>query len=210
MKVLIAAGPTREFIDPVRFISNRSSGVMGREIAIAARVRKHTVTVILGPCDVKLSMGIKVVKVESARDMYGEVLNKAKSADVIFMCSAVADYTPQKRLHTKLKKTDALLTLNLKRTSDILAKLGEKYSGKKVIVGFSAESRNIVKNAERKLKQKKCNIIVANRISKSGPGFESDKINTTVIFDNGINKRFGVILKKKLAHILIKEAENYS
>ena len=209
MKVLIAAGPTREFIDPVRFISNRSSGAMGREIAIAARIRKHTVTVILGPCDVKLPAGIKVIKVESARDMYGEMLNRAKTADIIFMCSAVADYTPRKRLDTKLKKTDALLTLKLKRTSDILAKLGEKYFGKKVIVGFSAESRNIVENAERKLKQKKCNIITANRISKSGAGFESDKINATIIFDNGINKRFGIIPKKKLAHILVKEAENY-
>ena len=209
MNVLITAGPTREFIDPVRFISNRSSGAMGREIAAAAQIKKHNVTVILGPCDVKLPAGIKVVKIESALDMYREVLNRAKSADVIFMCSAVADYTPRKRLNTKLKKTDALLTLNLKRTSDILAKLGEKYSGKKTIVGFSAESRNIVKNAERKLKQKKCNIIVANRISKSGPGFESDKINAAIIFDNGINKRLGIVPKKKLAHILVKEAEKY-
>ena len=209
MKILIAAGPTREFIDPVRFISNRSSGRMGREIATVAQIRKHNVTVILGPCDVKLPAGIKVIKVGSARDMYRKVLNLAKSTDVIFMCSAVADYTPQKRLNTKLKKTKGLLTLKLKRTSDILAKLGEKYSEKKMIVGFSAESRNIVKNAERKLRQKKCNIIVANRISKSGSGFESDKINATIIFNNGINKRLGVIPKKKLAHILVKEAENY-
>ena len=184
MRVLVTAGPTLEDIDPVRFVGNRSSGRMGFALASEASRRGARVTLIAGPTSVEPPAVTEVVRVRSAADMHRAVLEKADSADVVIMAAAVADYTPEKRAEQKIHKTDPDMTLVMKRTPDILGDLGTRRltSGRgPLLVGFAAETEDLVGRATEKLRKKHVDLIVANDVSRGDAGFDVDTNAVTII-----------------------------
>lgn len=162
MRILITAGGTREYIDPVRFISNASSGRMGYALARAALKAGHDVTLVTAPTALKPPTGAKVICVESAAQMFKAVKAQFPKCDCLIMAAAVSDYTPAKLSKTKLKKQAAKLTLELKPTADILKWAGRHKAGAQIVVGFALEDRDLRVNAERKLREKRLDMIVAN------------------------------------------------
>lgn len=173
LRVLVTAGPTVEPIDPVRFISNRSSGRMGVAMAAAAARRGARVTLVHGPLQVPVprSARITAVPVESAREMRDAVIRRAPGADLVIMCAAVADFTPASVARHKLKKAGrSSLRLELVRTPDILAELGA-LKRRPFLVGFAAETRDVARNAAGKLARKNCDMICANDVTEKGSGF---------------------------------------
>ncbi|ODN29971.1 bifunctional phosphopantothenoylcysteine decarboxylase/phosphopantothenate--cysteine ligase CoaBC [Fervidobacterium thailandense] len=167
-KVLVTAGPTQEEIDPVRFISNHSSGKMGYAIAKVAKMLGASVCLISGPTCLSVPYFIdEVVFVKSAGEMYREVLDRAEQYDILIMCAAVADYTPAQRSGSKIKKIEDKLVLELVKTPDILATLGQVKKENQVVVGFAAETEHVVENAIEKLIKKNVDIIVANDVSEA-------------------------------------------
>lgn len=180
-RVLITAGPTQESIDPVRYITNHSSGKMGYAIAKMAKMRGADVTLITGPVSVKPFVGIDVVDVKSARDMYEAVTARSEEHDIIIMCSAVADYTPANYSDQKVKKKDGDLSLPLERTQDILKYLGEHKREGQILVGFSMETENLIENSRQKLTKKNADFICANSISSNETGFAVDTNRVTII-----------------------------
>ena len=186
MKFLITAGPTREKIDPVRFLTNHSSGKMGYALAEAALKAGHEVVLISGVVNIPAIENVKMIYIESASDMYKAVLKEYEKADVIIMSAAVADFTPTKYYQNKLKKNGRdNLILELKRTVDVLAYLGEHRQKNQKLIGFAAESENVIENAKIKLKKKNLDWIVANNIGISGLGFQSDNNAVTMISRSG-------------------------
>ncbi len=188
MRVLVTAGPTLEDIDPVRFVGNRSSGRMGFALASEASRRGARVTLIAGPTSVEPPAVAEVVRVRSAADMHRAVLEQADSADVVIMAAAVADYAPEKRADQKIAKTDETMTLVLKRTPDILGDLGTRRlaSGRgPLLVGFAAETEDLVARATEKLRKKHVDLIVANDVSRSDAGFDVDTNAVTIIGADG-------------------------
>ena len=171
--VLVTAGPTREKIDPVRYISNPSSGKMGYAIARAFRLRGARVTLVSGPAAIAPPRGVRYVPVETAEEMRAAVGKYFTNASIVVKAAAVGDYRPRTAAAQKIKKTDAALELRLERTRDILAELGKK-KGQKILVGFAAETDNVKSNALEKLKKKNLDLMVANDVSKPGIGFGSD------------------------------------
>ncbi len=203
MKVLITAGPTREKIDPVRFISNYSSGKMGYALAEAASKKGHAVTLVSGPVSLIPPKSVKTVLVESAAEMAREVRRFAKSADLIIMTAAVADYTPANFAKDKIKKKQAVMTLKLKKTEDILARLGKDKKKGQILVGFAAETSDLINNAESKLQKKNLDWIVANQVGKKDRGFSSDNNAATLISRNGKKLKFLLQSKKSLAEKIL-------
>jgi phosphopantothenoylcysteine decarboxylase/phosphopantothenate--cysteine ligase len=184
MRVLVTAGPTLEDIDPVRFVGNRSSGRMGFALASEASRRGARVTLIAGPTSVEPPAVAEVVRVRSAADMHRAVLEKADSADVVIMAAAVADYTPERRADQKIHKSDPDMTLVMKRTPDILGDLGTRRlaSGRgPLLVGFAAETEDLVGRATEKLRKKHIDLIVANDVSRGDAGFDVDTNAVTMI-----------------------------
>jgi phosphopantothenoylcysteine decarboxylase/phosphopantothenate--cysteine ligase len=176
-KVLVTAGPTREPIDPVRFISNPSSGKMGYAVARVAANRGAEVTLVSGPTQLDDPPGVSVVRVETAEQMAHAVELAAPGMDLFVGAAAVSDYRPAKASPKKIKKGPGDETLVLARTPDILAALGERWAGKKdapVLVGFAAETNDVIANAREKLKGKRCDLVVANRVGAPGSGFGGD------------------------------------
>ncbi|HEX7174209.1 MAG TPA: bifunctional phosphopantothenoylcysteine decarboxylase/phosphopantothenate--cysteine ligase CoaBC [Pyrinomonadaceae bacterium] len=173
-RVLITAGATREEIDPVRFLTNRSSGRMGFALAAAAAARGAEVTVVAGATTADAPAGVRVVRALSAEEMRGAVLREIESATVFIAAAAVSDYRPAKRAASKIKKTDAGLTLELERTPDILAEVALARHNGLLVIGFAAETDNLVENARQKLLRKKLDAIVANDITREGAGFDGD------------------------------------
>lgn len=171
--VLVTAGPTREALDPVRFISNRSSGKMGYALAEAALARGASVILISGPVPLSPPAGAKVVRVETAVEMRKAVLEHLEPATIIVKAAAVADYHLTRAPSQKMKKTAARISLELEPTPDILAELGEK-KGDRLLIGFAAETENLREEARRKLASKNCDMIVANLVGQEGAGFDSD------------------------------------
>ena len=203
LNILITAGPTREALDPVRFISNRSSGKMGYALAEAARKKGHRVILISGPVSLNKPKGIKFFPVETAAQMYKRTLLLSKKADLIVMCAAVADYTLFKTERTKIKKHASTLTLRLRRTKDILAELGRRKTEKQILVGFAAETSNLLENAQTKLASKNLDYIVANQVGSKTSGFESD-YNQAVLLDRWKGRqKFSRMKKEKLAERLV-------
>ena len=183
MKILITAGPTREKIDPVRFISNYSSGKMGYSIAQAALEYGHNVTLISGPVSILPPEGVSLIKVTSASEMADAVHSCASDAEVIIMTAAVADYRPAHPFDSKMKKLPGKLVLELERTEDILGTLGaNKHSGQ-ILVGFAAETDDLEKNALGKLERKNLDWIAANLVSD---GFGTDT-NTITLYNKAGN-----------------------
>ncbi len=187
-RVLVTAGPTFEDVDPVRFIGNRSSGRMGFALAEEAARRGADVILVTGPTTVEPPPVREVVKVRSAADMHKAVLDRAAQADVVIMAAAVADYAPAERAPQKLHKTDETLTLVLRKTPDILADLGRRRtpgSRGPVLVGFAAETEDLVARASAKRDQKHADLIVANDVSRSDAGFEADTNVVTIVGPGG-------------------------
>jgi phosphopantothenoylcysteine decarboxylase/phosphopantothenate--cysteine ligase len=181
--VLITAGPTYEAIDPVRGITNRSSGKMGYAIAEAAANRGARVTLITGPVAISPPAGVNTIRVKSAEEMYHAVMQNLADATVVIMAAAVADYTPAKIAEQKIKKRDDKMILELEPTRDILAAVG-RVKESRVLIGFAAETENLLENAQKKLAGKNADLIVANDVSKSDAGFDVNTNQVSLISDN--------------------------
>ncbi len=179
-RVLVTAGPTLEDIDPVRYISNRSSGKMGYALAEEAARRGATVCLVSGPVALAAPAGIEVVRVRAAAELARAVFERFPESDIVVQAAAVADYRPAQRLHQKRKKAAGAWRLELEATQDILGELGRR-KGDQILVGFAAESESLVENARAKLRGKGLDLIVANDITTPGSGFEVDENQVTLI-----------------------------
>lgn len=180
-KVLVTAGPTRERIDPVRFITNHSTGKMGYAIAKNCMLRGAQVLLITGKTSIAPPLFIQTIEVESAKEMFEEVVSNYKDCDIIVKCAAVADYTPTITSENKIKKSDEELKIELERTTDILKYLGENKTQKQYICGFSMETENMLENSKAKRKKKNIDMIIANNLKDAGAGFGTDTNIVTVI-----------------------------
>ncbi|MBR1663680.1 MAG: bifunctional phosphopantothenoylcysteine decarboxylase/phosphopantothenate--cysteine ligase CoaBC [Ruminococcus sp.] len=180
-RILVTAGATREAIDPVRYITNHSSGKMGVALARAASRRGAQVTLVHGAMEIDEPMFVKNIPVTSAQDMYDAVMSERETQDIIIKAAAVADYTPAKTADSKLKKKDDDLKIELKRTKDILKALGENKRADQMICGFSMETDNVLENSRRKLISKNCDMICANSLRTEGAGFKTDTNVLTLI-----------------------------
>lgn len=207
MKILVTGGPTREYLDPIRFISNPSSGKMGVAVAKAAKQKGHHVVLVTGPLMCQTPEGVQVISVETTEEMAHQVLKWFPRCDGVVMTAAVTDFKPKKTLNKKFKKKNKKnWDLRLTPTRDILATLGKR-KGKKWLVGFAAETNNLVQNAQKKLKDKNLDLVVANNVNHRGAGFG---VNTNIVqvFDkNGSSQKLPKMTKQKLAHWLIKKIE---
>jgi phosphopantothenoylcysteine decarboxylase/phosphopantothenate--cysteine ligase len=190
-RVLVTAGPTFEDVDPVRYIGNRSSGRMGFALAAEAAARGATVTLIAGPTSVAVPPVGEVVRVRGAAEMHREVMARADSVDVVIMAAAVADYAPAARAAQKMPKDDARITLVLEKTADILGDLGARRASAgrgPVLVGFAAETEDVVNSAREKLARKKVDLIVANDVSRADSGFDVDSNAVTIVGPRGVEE----------------------
>lgn len=200
MRIVITAGPTREYLDPVRFLSNPSTGKMGFAIAAAAARRGHGVTLVAGPVSLKTPKGVRRIDVVSARDMLAAV--RKQKADVLIAAAAVADWRPEKRAVKKLKKSAMTGTLRLARNPDILKTVKGVCK-----VGFAAETGNPVKEALRKCREKGLEFVVANDVTERGAGFGTDTNRVTLVFPDGRVCRLPIMTKTMVARRIIDELE---
>lgn len=180
-RVLVSAGPTQEALDPVRFLSNHSSGKMGYEIARAARDMGAEVTLISGPVHISAPMHVRVLPVVSAMDMFAAIQQEYATQDIIIKAAAVGDYCPQTTVDHKIKKQGDILEVTFVKNPDILAWLGEHRKAQQVLCGFAMETENLLANANEKLEKKKCDMIVANNLHEQGAGFQGDTNRVTLI-----------------------------
>jgi len=180
VKILITAGPTEEPLDPVRFITNLSSGKMGYALAVEAHRRGAEVTLISGPTNLPLPPVEKIIKVRTAKEMHKAVMDNYKKAAVIIKAAAVADYSPKESATEKIKKDKKTLSLELKNNPDIIADVGRNKGGR-ILVGFAMETQNLLANAREKLKKKNMDLIVANNLREDGAGFRTDTNIITII-----------------------------
>lgn len=199
MRLLITAGPTREYIDDVRFISNPSTGRMGFECARAARAAGHRVTLVAGPTDLPDPAGVRVVRVTSAQEMHAAAMRAYRTADAVIATAAVSDYRPAYRVRGKLKKGPKRLVLGLVRTPDILADMGRR-KGDRRLVGFALEAQDGPANALEKLKRKNLDAVVLNAPSTFG----SDRIDAVVLYADGTRESFRRATKAALARRLVR------
>ncbi len=180
MRILITAGPTREALDPVRYLTNRSSGRMGYAIAEAAVEAGHEVVLVSGPVSLAKPAGVEVIAVESARQMFEAVQKSLAGCDVAIFAAAVADYRPVSVSEQKIKKKGEKLVLELERTEDILGSARSVFGFRGVLAGFAAESEKLVEHAREKLQRKGCDVIIANDITQPGIGFDSQENAVTL------------------------------
>ena len=206
LRVLVTAGPTREALDPVRYLTNHSTGKMGYAIAKAAAARGAQVTLVSGPVNLKKPPYMEVVDIVSAQDMFEAVTSRAPDQDIIIKAAAVADYRPACVAEDKIKKsgTDADLSLPLFRTSDILGWLGEHRVPGQFLCGFSMETRDMVENSKRKLEKKHIDLIAANNLKQAGAGFGVDTNVLTLISPDGA-RELPLMSKEEAAHSLLDE-----
>jgi phosphopantothenoylcysteine decarboxylase/phosphopantothenate--cysteine ligase len=183
-RVLVTAGPTREPLDPVRYLSNPSTGKMGYEVARAAARRGADVVLVSGPTTLRDPDGVRVVRVSTAEEMAAAVLGAADAQDMLVAAAAVSDYRPRTPSASKKKKADGPEVVELERTPDILATLGERLAGSPrapVLVGFAAETEDLVPNAREKLRRKRCDLVVANAVGAPGAGFAGDRNQVSIV-----------------------------
>ena len=209
-KVLVTAGPTHEAIDPVRFISNASSGKMGVALASELCKRGASVTLVMGPSAEKIPDGILVIPVVSAQEMYSACLQHFEGMDWAIMSAAVADYTPLKPEDKKIKKLGQELLLPLKKTNDILAKLGQIKNKEQCVVGFALETDNEKENALGKLKSKNADMIVLNSLNEPGVGFGFESNKITIFDKRGSEHQFGTKSKALIAADIVNTIINYT
>jgi phosphopantothenoylcysteine decarboxylase/phosphopantothenate--cysteine ligase len=198
-KVLVTAGPTHEPIDPVRFIGNRSSGLMGFALAESFVRQGADVTLITGPASVVTHSIEKQIHVKTAAEMYEAVMSHFKNQDIIVMAAAVADYTPKEIFPEKMKKKEQNFTLELKKTTDILAELGKNKTENQYLTGFALETENEFENAKNKLQNKNLNLIVLNSMKNTGAGFETSTNQVTLISQKGKVMEFPLKEKREVA-----------
>ncbi len=206
-KVVVSAGATREYFDPVRFITNRSSGKQGYALAQAALDTGAQVVLITAPTSLEPPTGAKVKKVESAEDMHQAIKEEILDAHALIMAAAVADYKPPEILGEKIKKENGLGSLNLNRTIDILAEISKIKKSRNLdlkIIGFAAESSDLKKNAEKKMREKQMDMIVANDISDPEAGFEVDTNRVMIIYSDGSTEQLPLMQKSEVADKIIQ------
>ena len=201
-KILVTAGPTQEAIDPVRFITNHSTGKMGYAVARAAMLRGAEVTLVSGPSQVPVPPFVHVVPVRSAEDMYQAVTSVSEEQDAVVMAAAVADYTPASVSGRKIKKQEGEMSIALNRTKDILKFLGEHKPAGQFLCGFSMETENVLENSRDKLTRKHADMIVANSLRTAGAGFGTDTNVVTLITDRGAEE-LPLMSKDEAAHRIL-------
>jgi phosphopantothenoylcysteine decarboxylase/phosphopantothenate--cysteine ligase len=205
LRILVTAGPTVEPIDPVRYITNRSSGKMGYALAGAARRRGADVMLVSGPTDLKPPVDVTFCGVKTTEEMKRAVLDGRGQYDVIIKAAAVSDYRPRERAAQKIKKQKEIQSIELVRNPDILAELGKKRGNSRcILVGFSAETEDLLANATEKLRQKNLDMIVANDVSREDAGFESDTNLVKVIYRDGEMEEFPLMAKEEVADQLLE------
>ncbi len=207
MNILVTAGPTREPLDPVRFISNRSSGRMGYAVAEAARAAGHQVTLVSGPVTLAAHRDIQVVRVTTAAEMGAAVVKSFASCEALVMVAAVADWRPVAASAHKLKKTGRPLVLRLEPTVDILGQLRSR-KGDRIVVGFAAETERLVEEAARKLREKQLDLIVANDVRGTHTGFDVDDNEVTFIDSGGHVEHLPVMTKAAIAQRIVSWVED--
>ena len=209
MRFLLTAGPTREPLDPVRYLSNRSSGKMGYALARAALAAGHEVTLVTGPVCLPAPPGATTLPVTTADEMFAAVHSRVATADAVILCAAVADFRPASLSPTKLKKGDTTtFLLELVPTRDILLSLRDlppsAQGHRPIVVGFAAETDHVLENARRKLRAKGCALLVVNDVSRADIGFETDANELTLLFASGEERPLALAQKEVLAAELIK------
>lgn len=203
MHFLITAGPTREPIDPVRYLSNRSSGKMGYALAAAALEAGHEVTLVSGPVAIAAPAGVTLVSVETAQEMYDAVAGLIPAADVAIFCAAVADYRVASVAGEKIKKSEDELTLRLVKNPDILGSARGVFGFGGILVGFAAETNDLAMHALDKLRRKECDLIVANDVSRSDIAFDRDVNEVSLFFADGTREDLPFASKQEIADTLI-------
>ena len=206
-KILVTAGPTREAIDPVRYITNHSTGKMGYAVAKAAALRGADVTLITGKTDTPKPRFVKLIEIESARDMFEAVTKAAAEQDIIIKAAAVADYRPKSAGTEKTKKTDGDMAIELERTDDILKWLGAHRKEGQFLCGFSMETQNMLENSRAKLAKKHIDMIVANNLKVEGAGFGTDT-NVVTLITRDSEKELPIMSKEEVADCLLTEILN--
>lgn len=205
MTYLITAGPTREPIDPVRYLTNRSSGKMGYAIAAAAARQGHRVILVSGPTTLDIPDGCDLIPVETAQEMADAVQNWLPKADVAIMAAAVSDYRMKEYQEKKMKKTPEQdgLTLELVKNPDILASARSEHHFQGLLVGFAAETHDVMENARQKLKRKGCDLLLVNDVSRPNEGFDADENTLIALFPDGEERDLGTHCKQSLADKII-------
>lgn len=207
-RIMISAGPTIEAIDPVRYITNRSSGKMGYAIAKRAVARGAQVTLVSGKTDLEVPEGLaKFISIESADDLYENLVGEFDSNDVVIQSAAVADYKPKSYSDKKIKKKDSDLRIDLCRNKDIAQELG-KIKGNKVLVGFAAETNDVLENAAKKIKKKNLDFIVANDLTMQGAGFSTETNIVKIIEADGRIKEYPKLLKSEVGDIILDKVRD--
>ncbi|HOE63519.1 MAG TPA: bifunctional phosphopantothenoylcysteine decarboxylase/phosphopantothenate--cysteine ligase CoaBC [Candidatus Sumerlaeota bacterium] len=206
-KVLITAGPTREMIDPIRFISNRSSGKMGYALAEEAAQRGADVTLISGHTNLPAPANVKIIRITSAIEMHQEVLKLAHQTEIFIFAAAVGDYRPAKTANTKIKKQSDEITLNLVRNPDIAKEIGKNAKQNQTLIGFAAETGNLEEYARKKLKEKNFDMIIANDVSSKEIGMGCDENKVSFIYAKGKMETAGPALKRDLAVVVWDKIE---
>lgn len=204
MHVTVTAGPTREAMDPVRFLSNHSTGKMGYAIARSAKMRGAQVTLITGPVSLAPLDGVHMVPITSAREMREAVMKALPQSDLVIKAAAVGDYRPAQFQDDKIKKHDEDMSISLVRNPDILAEIGENRRDDQVICGFSMETRDLLENSTKKLKKKNCDVIVANNLKVKGAGFAGDTNVVTLLYRDGTVEPLELMEKDSVADILLE------
>lgn len=202
-KVLVTAGPTQEALDPVRYLTNHSSGKMGYAVAARAAQRGAETTLVSGPSALETPGGVMRVDVVSARDMHDAVLSRAEKQDMIVKAAAVGDYRPAETADEKLKKGEGEMTVPLVRNPDILAELGRRKRPGQLLCGFAMETQNLLENAEKKLHGKNCDLLVANSLRDAGAGFGGDTNAATLLFADGRRETAPLMSKDALADLIL-------
>ncbi|MCL4103820.1 UNVERIFIED_CONTAM: hypothetical protein GTU68_029137 [Idotea baltica] len=198
-KILISAGPTREHLDPVRFMSNGSTGTMGYALAAEAKRQGAEVTLVSGPCNPPIDPGVEPVRITSAADLFSAMVERAPDQDVVIMSAAVADYTPAQVADQKIKKKDGDLSIPMERTQDILKHLGAHKPPGQTLIGFALETQHGLANAQRKLEKKNLDFIVLNILSEKGAGFGTSTNKITLVDRNGGQQDFPLKSKTEVA-----------
>lgn len=205
--ILISAGPTQESLDPVRYITNHSSGKMGYALAKAAFCLGANVTLVSGKTELSKPYGINVIEVVSADDMYQAILPLSSQQDYMIMSAAVGDYSPMEIADEKIKKSESSLTLSLQKNKDILFELGQRKPKHQILCGFAMETNALVEHAKEKLYKKNCDMIVANHLKVEGAGFKGDT-NVVTIITQDYMKDYGLLSKEELAYEILKLLKN--
>jgi len=207
MRFLVTAGPTREPIDPVRYLSNRSSGKMGYAIAAAALAEGHEVVLISGPVSIPVPEGASLVRVETALEMYDAVAAEIGSVEVGIFCAAVADYRVAEIAAEKIKKTEDAITLTLIKNPDILGSARSVFGFQGILVGFAAETSDLERHALDKLRRKGCDMLVANDVSRSDIAFDSEENEVELFFRDGRREALAKTSKEVIASALVERTE---